>query len=349
MIGTALQGRGGVATAVSVLRDGGLFEREAVCYVPTHAAGSRAHKAWCALSGFCRTGAACLFLRPAIVHAHTSSRASFVRKSLLLLIARGAGCQTVFHLHGGNFREYVYQESGALKRRWIRHTLERSSRVVALSDTWAEFLRGFAPRARVTVLPNTVPLPPLPDPALEVPGRILFLGRLEAAKGIDELLAAFAQLAPRFPKARLALGGEGDAGHVRRRATELGILERVELLGWMGPEARDAELARAAVFCLPSHIEGLPMSMLEAMAAARPVVVSRVGGIPEAIQDHDNGLLVPPRDVDALAAALASVLGDDALRARLAQRGRDTIAPRYSLDVVGEQLASLYRELAGAE
>jgi glycosyltransferase involved in cell wall biosynthesis len=347
MIGTALEGRGGVATAVSVLRDGGLFEREAVRYVPTHAAGSRSLKAWCALSGFCRTSAACLFLRPAIVHAHTSSRASFVRKSLLLLIARRTGCRTVFHLHGGNFREYVNNESGALKRRWIRHTLELSSRVVALSDGWADFLRGFAPRARVTVLPNTVPLPPLPDQALEVPGRILFLGRLEAAKGMDELLAAFAQLVPRFPAARLALGGEGDADHVRRRAGELGILDRVELLGWMGPQARDAELARASVFCLPSHIDGLPM--LEAMAAARAVVVSDVGGIPEAIHDHDNGLLVPPRDAGALAGALAKVLGDGELRARLARRGRETIEQRYSLDVVGEQLASLYRELAGAE
>jgi glycosyltransferase involved in cell wall biosynthesis len=90
------------------------------------------------------------------------------------------------------------------------------------------------------------------------------------------------------------------------------------------------------------------MSMLEAMAAGRAVVVSRVGGIPETIEDHDNGLLVPPRDSQALAAALAQVLGDGALRERLGRRARATIERRYSLDVVGEQLASLYRELAGA-
>jgi glycosyltransferase involved in cell wall biosynthesis len=349
MVGTSLAGRGGVVAAVTAWRDGGVFEREAVRYVATHADGTRMVKLRHALGGLYQTLAACLLRRPAIVHAHSASRASFVRKSLLLLVARRAGCQTIFHLHGGAFRQFVEDESGPLKRRWIRHTLEHSARVIALSDGWATYLAGFAPRARVAVLPNAVAVPKLPDPQLEQPGRILFLGRLEAAKGIDELLQAVARLAPRFAQLTLALGGEGDMERVRERARALGIGDRVELLGWMGPEARDAELARAAVFCLPSHAEGLPMSMLEAMAAGRAVVVSSVGGIPETIHDNDNGLLVPPRDVDALSAALERVLGEPALRAHLAQRARATIEAQYSLAVVGERLASLYRELAGAQ
>jgi glycosyltransferase involved in cell wall biosynthesis len=349
MVGTALEGRGGVVAAVSVLREAGLFEREAVRYVATHADGSKPAKAKRALFGFWNTACACLWQRPAIVHAHAASRASFLRKSLLLLIARAAGCKTIFHLHGGGFRQFATSESGTLMRRWIRHTLEQSSRVIALSEGWAQFLRGFAPKARVAVVPNAVPLPALPAAPDPGPQRILFLGRAEAAKGIDQLLAAVAALAPRFPEIILAIGGEGDLARVRAQAEQLGIAGRVELLGWLSPQARDHQLARAAVFCLPSHAEGLPMSMLEAMAAARAVVVSSVGGIPETIIDHDNGLLVPPRDVGALAAALAEVLGDEALRARLARRARDTVEQRYSTDVVGVQLAAIYRELAGAK
>ena len=348
MVGTALDGRGGVAAVVSVLRRHGLFEREAVRYVATHRDGPRLRKAGGALTGLWRIALACLHRPPAVVHVHAASRASFLRKSLVLLIARRAGCKTIFHLHGGAFRQFATQEAGPLLRRWIRHTLRRSSVVITLSDSWAGFVRGFAPGARVAVVPNAVPLPaPAPDGAIA--GRVLFLGRLEAGKGVFELLGAGALLADAYPALRLVLGGEGDADAVMCRAAELGIADRVELLGWVDAARRDAELAKASVFCLPSHAEGLPMAMLEAMAARKAVVASRVGGIPETLRDGDNGLLVPARDERALAAALGSVLGDGALRERLAERARATIAQHYSTEVVCGQLSAIYRELAGTE
>nr|WP_308632887.1 glycosyltransferase family 4 protein [Massilia norwichensis] len=347
MVGTALEGRGGVAAVVAVLRQHGLFEREGVRYVATHHEGSKAAKAKGALSGFWHTVRACFGQHPAVVHVHAASRASFVRKSIVLLIARLAGCKTIFHLHGGGFRQFATVEAGALMRRWIRHTLEASSVVITLSSGWAGFVRGFAPKARVAVMPNSVPLPPDLPGAQPEPGRILFLGRLEAAKGVFELLGAGARLAAKYPALRLVFGGEGDAAALLLRADELGIRDRVELPGWIGPQQRDQQLARAAVFCLPSHAEGLPMSMLEAMAAGRAVVASSVGGIPETIADGDNGLLVPPRDEAALAQALDRVLGDDALRARLARHARVTIEQHYSTEVVCGQLSALYRELAG--
>jgi glycosyltransferase involved in cell wall biosynthesis len=102
------------------------------------------------------------------------------------------------------------------------------------------------------------------------------------------------------------------------------------------------------VFCLPSHAEGLPMAMLEAMAAGKAVVASKVGAIPEAIMDGDNGLLVAPGDSQALAAALASVLADAALRERLGRRARATVEQHYSLDAVGARLGAIYHELEGA-
>lgn len=345
MVGTALDGRGGVAAVVSMLRASGLFEREAVHYVSTHREGGPLAKSVHAGAGLCATVGACLRHRPAIVHAHASTGASFVRKSLVLLVARASGCKTIFHLHGGAFRQYALERSGALMRRWIRHTLERSSLVIALSDSWAAFLRGFAPRARVAVLPNAVPLPALREEG--EPGRVLFLGRIEAAKGIAELIDAVALLAPRFPQLRLVLGGSGELEALRQAAQARGILERVELRGWLDAPARDAELARAAVFCLPSHAEGLPMALLEAMAAGKAVVASAVGGIPELVHDGENGLLVPPRDGAALAAALARLLGDAGLCRQLGARARATVENGYSTQSVCGRLAAIYNDLAG--
>ncbi|MGB9109331.1 MAG: glycosyltransferase, partial [Telluria sp.] len=156
MVGTALEGKGGVAAVVSVLRRHGLFEREGVRYVATHRDGSTAVKAQGAAVGFWRTLLACFGQHPAVVHVHAASRASFVRKSIVLLIARLAGCKTIFHLHGGGFRQFATVEAGSLMRRWIRHTLEASSVVITLSNGWAGFVRGYAPGARVRVVPNAV-------------------------------------------------------------------------------------------------------------------------------------------------------------------------------------------------
>ena len=349
MIGTALSGKGGIAAVVSVLDQDGLFEREGVRYLATHAEGSRAAKARVALAGFWRTALACLAERPAVVHAHSASHASFFRKSLLLLIARRCGARTIFHLHGGGFRDFATRESGMLARWWIRHTLEASSVVIALSEGWAAFLAGFAPQASVRVVPNAVDVARLASDADEEPGRILFLGRADAAKGVYDLLAAVAALAPQFPAIRLAVGGDGDLAQLRARAAQLGIAERLEILGWIGAQDKADQLARAAVFCLPSHAEGLPMAMLEAMAVGKAVLVAQVGGIPEAVADGDNGLLVAPRDVPALTAALARLLSDQAMRERLGARARQTVADRFSTQVASATLSAVYRELCQGE
>lgn len=342
MLGTDPGGRGGVATVVSLLQQDGLFEREDVCYVPTHAEGGKVARMGAFLKGMWGT-LRCLARGVDVVHAHAASYGSFVRKSLLLALARVARRKTVFHLHGACFDSFV-AGSGSVMRRWIRHTLQASSVVIALSTRWAAFVQEFAPRARVVVIPNSVPLPPARADEAE-PGRILFLGQVEPRKGICELLGALALLKDRFPSAKLAIGGQGGLEEVRRRAQALGIADRVSELGWVTAGQKAQELARAAIFCLPSHAEGLPMAMLEAMAAGKAVVTTGVGGIPDAVADGENGLLVVPGDVEALAAALGRLLGDDEERRRLGERARATIRERFESGVVIEQISGVYEQL----
>jgi phenylacetate-CoA ligase len=326
MFGTSLDGRGGIAATVAGWRAAGWFARDGVRYVPTHVEGAAGAK----LAVFLRAVATLLRARPAIVHVHAASDASFFRKALLLAIARARGCRTVFHLHGGGFQAFAVRH-----RALVRHTLAHSSAVLALSDSWAAYLRTLAPGAPVTVLPNAVALPPLTGDGVDA-GRILFLGRLEASKGLHELLAAVALLVPRYPNLRLVLAGSGPM--VVPRA------EHIVLPGWIDDARRAEELRRAAIFCLPSHAEGLPLALLEAMAAGKAIVATSVGAIPEALASG-AGLLVPPRDVPALAAALATLLDAPQLVADLGRRARAIVAARYDTAVVGAGLAALYRQL----
>lgn len=130
-----------------------------------------------------------------------------------------------------------------------------------------------------------------------------------------------------------------------RRACELGIGERVLVRGWCPEPERERLLARAGLFVLPSHAEGSPMSLLEAMAAGCAVVASRAGGIPDAVEDGVDGLLVDAGDPAALAAAIARVLDDAALAARLGRAARSSIARRHAPELAVERVGRVYSSL----
>jgi len=188
------------------------------------------------------------------------------------------------------------------------------------------------------------------DPAS---GTLLCVGRLAPQKGHLVLLDAFAAAAGAHPNARLVLAGDGPLrDEIERRARALGLGvgrgERVEITGWIsGGEVR--RLLRASrALVLPSFAEGLPMVIMEALAARRPVVSTYVAGIPELVRDGETGLLVPSGDAAALADALTRVLSSDAADLdALAARGRDAVKARHDPQTEASRLNELFAAALG--
>jgi glycosyltransferase involved in cell wall biosynthesis len=171
----------------------------------------------------------------------------------------------------------------------------------------------------------------------------LTVGRLVQAKDHRLLVKAFARMRSRGAS-RLVLVGEGpERSSLEEFRVRSGLEERVELLG----ERHDVEelLAAADVFVLSSRVEGLPVSMLEAMAASLPVVAPAVGGIPDALRDGREGRLVPAGDSEALAAALEESMENEARRRAWGEAGRRRVLDCYDVRTVAGELARTYREL----
>jgi glycosyltransferase involved in cell wall biosynthesis len=167
-------------------------------------------------------------------------------------------------------------------------------------------------------------------------------------KGQKHLVAAAARVIREVPNARFVILGEGELREpLERQIKELG-LERHVILGGFRPEIIGL-IKSFDIFVMSSLTEGLGTSILDAMACAKPVVGTRAGGIPEAVQDEETGLLVPPHDEAALAAAILRLLKDPALAARLGASGRQRAAEYFSVErMVSETLAVYQKALAAA-
>lgn len=344
MLGVAPETRGSVAAVVEAYRAHGLFKRWPIDYLATRGGAGPLDSLLLALKALRRFVALLWQYRGVVLHAHTCFNAGFWRDAVFMALALAARCPVILHLHGSGLERF-YDRSGAPARALFEFFLRRAACVVTPSEAMRSWIRGVARGANVVYVPN--PVPGVQAERHETgQNLVLFLGRLEARKGVFDLLEALCALRATVPDVRLVCAGEGDRGAVVRYAERLGIADAVKFTGWVGSSGKRALLENAAVLALPSYDEGLPMSVLEAMSAGVPAVVSPVGALPEAVVDGVSGLLVAPGDTAGLKRALGKLLLDRKLAERMGAAARESVRLRFAPQRVIPQLEDLY-EAAG--
>jgi glycosyltransferase involved in cell wall biosynthesis len=285
--------------------------------------------------------------RARILHVHGYAAADFGR-----LAARRVGAALVLHEHFADPRMPAYQ---AVADRMLASLTDRA---IAVSVSTREFLihERHVPAARVRLIWNGAPLdefaPVSSDKAaavrreLGLPAEAVVIGsigRLNEQKGHRYLIEAAARVLANAPLARVLVVGDGDlAGPLREQARALGIADRVVFAGHR--DDVPALLGAVDVFCISSTYEGTPLTLFEAMAAGKAIVSTAVDGCREVLEDGLTGLLVPPRDADALAAALTRVVVEPARRESLARAAREASA-RYDIRKCVDAMQALYDEV----
>jgi glycosyltransferase involved in cell wall biosynthesis len=282
-----------------------------------------------------------LMLHAQIVHVHLAAQISLARKLPFVAMARLLRRPLVVHVHAGSERSLFEQTPHWM----VRFAFGSATRVIALSQSWASHIQAHHPAARVQVIPNPVDTPKPGSPRSPMPPIVLFVGKLDARKGYRDLLNAAALVLRILPDVQFWFAGQGELPQARAQIQKLGIASSIRLLGWVDPADLETIYSQATVLALPSYGEGLPMSVIEAMNRAVPVVCTPVGGLPEWIEHERNGLLVHPGDVPALAAALLRVLQNPAFAAAIAAAGQATVRSRCTLETVSRALDALYTEL----
>src|SRR5262245_7370189 len=272
---------------------------------------------------------------PAMLLAHAQLRARLLAARVELIHAHGSRGALYAGLAAcGLGIPLVWHARIAERDPWLDPVLLRlSTRVIAISDAVAARFARSPRAARVRVVANGVDTERWTPSGLASsgPARVLLPGRLMPAKGQETLLRAAPAILARHPSTRFVLLGADAAGEgvrLRELARRLVVATALELAPWTGDPRPIFEAAD--VVTLPSRSEGFGRVLIEAACLEKPVVASRVGGIPEVVVDGETGLLVPPDDPAALAEALSRLLGDPGLRAKLGAAARLRATERFS-------------------
>ncbi|MCX6908204.1 MAG: glycosyltransferase family 4 protein [Verrucomicrobia bacterium] len=294
-------------------------------------------------------------IQPDLVHSHGTEDA-------YTIAALTSGYPAVMTMQGLLFKIAEQVKAPLFSRPRLMQVMEqwclrRVRHIIAKSEHVAEQLAPLAPQAEIHRIPN--PMNPVffqntSNAVVGDPERLLFGGIIAPVKGLQYLVAAFGRLRQQRPGLKLSVvgvpgrGSEGYFESVLGQIRSLRLEEAVEFHGFLRPEEMARRMTQAGIVIVPSLHEMFCNMVAEAMAVGRPVVASRIGSLPELVDDGQTGLLVPPADPESLAAAIGRLLADEPLRIRMGQAGAEKARRLWEPQQVARQTEAAYRAVLGA-
>lgn len=270
-----------------------------------------------ALLPFCR-----LFSGIRILDINTSSGKSWRRKSIIARLGKLLGFKVVIHIHSGQFKEFA--EKRGVKS--VVSVLKKCDRTVFLSEEWNRYAVGTLGLTNSRVLNNPIDIPvTIPERQFNtrLPIRFLYLGAFLPIKGIFDLLETVAEHREELRgKMILTLCGNYNEDKVKDFIKTKGIGDLADFRGWISGEEKLSVMASNDIHVQPSHFEGMPLSVLEAMSYSMPVIAGRVGAVPEITEEGGNAILITPGDKDALFSAMMYYIQSPELIERHGSRGQ---------------------------
>lgn len=279
-----------------------------------------------------------------IVHIHTASYNSFKRSAIFVRLSKAMRRKVLLHIHGGGFKEYYVQNAT-----FVKNILNKSDALAVLSHSWKDFFDTIVAPDRVRVVPNIIEDARHIDVAADGKVHFLFLGQIYQAKGIFDLVELICENKEEY-RGKLVLdigGGMYEEERLKTYIKDNALEDIIRFHGWVSGEEKVRLLNLADAFILPSYVEGVPISILEAEAYGLPILSTPVGGIPEVVHDGENGYLFAPGNKHEMKAAIDITLRDADLRARMGEKSK--IMVRGNLpENIEKELTRLYNSLLSA-
>ncbi len=345
--------RGGIHAVIENHIEAGVYEGCKHYFIASHDEADTAKRLLLAISSMLALVWLVVRGRTSVCHLHGSMKGSIYRKALFVFLCRLLGCKTIFHLHGSEFAK-TYEKAGLTYRSLVRYVLNRSDQVFVLSEYWKSYVESLSGNSRIDVINN------FPSSVFEELNdtrvwtrrsntELLFLGYIGRRKGIYDLVEAVVLLKDKGVEGfRINVCGNGEIDKLRALIAHKGVGQYFNVIGWVTGDRKYTLMKESDILLLPSHNEGLPIAILEAISAGLAVLSTKVGGIPDAISDERYGLLVEPSQPHALADAITRYLDTDGLIESVAKNARELYDRDYSSKTNVERIRSVYARLVQA-
>lgn len=274
-----------------------------------------------------------------IVHVHSASGTSFWRKSYVIKISKALGKKVIFHCHGGGFKEFR-----ATAPEKVDRILAKCDAIVCLSKEWEAFFRSID-CPNVYPINNVIPQPQYEEVVNDGKVHFLFLGLVCKNKGIFDLVESINEHRSELEnRIILHVGGNGETDKLCTYIKDNHLEKIIRFEGWVDKEKKTKLLNISDVYILPSYIEGVPISILEAESYKLPVITTNVGGIPSIVKDKKTGLFVTPGNKSEIFNAISMLMNNPLLRSSLGEKGYE-ISKLYLPDTISKQLVDMYNKL----
>lgn len=335
MVGPDRSELGGISRMVSIWKENDFFSIHNITYIASSAGQSKPIKLFNLMGGLFRF--IVMLGKNELTYIHTAVDTSFYRKSLFIGISILFKIPVLLHIHPTGFIDFI-KKAGKIERMYILFLLQHVRYFVVLTHEVKNEIESMLPGKVVFVLHNPVIIQEMNrEQESRAMNQLLYLGWYVREKGVYELVDAIGIIKKKGLKVSLKLYGIKGSAQLKRYVQKKGLTDIIQVNGWIEHKEKVAALHASTMLVLPSHSEGMPNVILEAMATKTPIVATSVGGMKEILQNRENALIAEVNNPVDLSEKICQMLQDRDLRFRLSENAYREVARKYDVGIIKEQ------------
>lgn len=279
-----------------------------------------------------------------LFYIHMASYGSTFRKGYYIRFLKKRNKKIILHIHGAEYLLF-YNKLSKKRKAIVNDIWAKSDLVIALSEQWKEKFGEIFKNSNIIVIHNGIDTEQYKCALCDITkyqNHFLFLGRLGKRKGAYDIIKAVYVIRDNYPQIKVYMAGDGEICKVKEEIEKAGLDEQIKVVGWVDFNKKIELLKKSSTVLLPSYNEGLPMTILEGMAAGKVIISTEVGGIPEVVKSGENGILIKPGDIDSLSNAICKVMDDNSFIQICSKNNTCKINRTYSMKIMHEKIAEAF-------